>query len=226
MSHQNLNTTNSIKCPICTNGTMLFNIDSASAEGPDDNYTFSFYRCVVCFGIFSKFLTYSKSVPGNRKEEILFPKSIARDPISKHVPEPYRNDFIEACLVLTDSPKASAAISRRCLQSILRNELKVPSASLDSEIQYTIEHNLLSANILEDIDSVRSIGNFSAHETKSKSSGEIIDVEPGEAEWNLEVLEEIFDYVFVRPALSKEKRNAWNEKLADAGKPPLKTVKS
>ncbi len=39
------------------------------------------------------------------------------------------------------------------------------------------------------IDAVRVIGNFAAHPIKSKSTGEIVDVEPGEAEWNLNTLE-------------------------------------
>jgi hypothetical protein len=33
------------------------------------------------------------------------------------------------------------------------------------------------------LDAIRTIGNFAAHPIKSTSSGEIVDVEPGEAEW-------------------------------------------
>ena len=32
------------------------------------------------------------------------------------------------------------------------------------------------------------------------STGEVIDVEPGEAEWNLDTLERLFDFHFVQPA--------------------------
>jgi len=69
---------------------------------------------------------------------------------------------------------------------------------------------------------VRQIGNFAAHPIKSTSSGEIVDVEPGEAEWNLDVLEGLFDFYFVGPAESKKKREALDKKLKDAGKPSLK----
>ena len=65
-------------------------------------------------------------------------------------------------------------------------------------------------------------GNFSAHPTKSTNTGEIIDVEPGEAEWNLDVLELLFDHYFVAPEKLKQKRAALDVKLAEAGKPPLK----
>jgi hypothetical protein len=53
---------------------------------------------------------------------------------------------------------------------------------------------------------------------KSKNSGEIIDVEIGEAEWNLEVVEELMDYYFVRPVKLQKKKDALNSKLKDAGK--------
>jgi hypothetical protein len=69
---------------------------------------------------------------------------------------------------------------------------------------------------------VRLIGNFAAHPIKSKSSGEIVDVEPGEAEWNLDVLESMFDFYFVQPQVLAQKKTALNKKLSDAGKPLMK----
>jgi hypothetical protein len=59
---------------------------------------------------------------------------------------------------------------------------------------------------------------------KSESTGDVVDVEPGEAEWNLDTLEGLFDHYFVQPALLAEKRDKLNAKLADAGKPQLRTV--
>ena len=49
-----------------------------------------------------------------------------------------------------------------------------------------------------------------------------MDVEPGEAEWNLDVLEVLFDFYFVAPDRTKARRNALDKKLADIGKPPVK----
>ncbi len=57
---------------------------------------------------------------------------------------------------------------------------------------------------------------------KSGETGKIVDVDPGEADWNLDVLESLFDYYYVQPARLKEKRDALNEKLDEVGKPPLK----
>ena len=58
-------------------------------------------------------------------EIMVWPKGIARSPLPAEVPVKYAEDYTEACLVLSDSPKASAALSRRCLQHLLREEFKV-----------------------------------------------------------------------------------------------------
>ena len=47
-------------------------------------------------------------------------------------------------------------------------------------------------------------------------------MEPGEAEWTIDVLEELFDFYFVRPAQRQKKREALDQKLKEAGKPAMK----
>jgi hypothetical protein len=78
------------------------------------------------------------------------------------------------------------------------------------------------SHLAEAIDAVRNIGNFAAHPLKSQSTGEILPVEPEEAEWNLDVLESLFDFYFVQPAILAKKCDALNIKLSDAGKKPMK----
>ena len=85
-----------------------------------------------------------------------------------------------------------------------------------------LDSNTLPSYLGESIDAVRNIGNFAAHPTKSQRSGEILDVEPGEAEWNLEVLESLFDFYFVQPTILRAKRAALDAKLGEAGKPSMK----
>ena len=150
------------------------------------------------------------------------PKGMLRPPPPNEVPEQIAEDYREACLVLPDSAQASAALSRRCLQHILRDVEKVKHGDLFSEIQEVLTRGKLPSHIAESLDAVRNIGNFAAHPTKSKSTGEIVPVEAGEAEWNLDVLEALFDFYFVQPEVIKKKRAALNTKLKDAGKPPLK----
>lgn len=153
---------------------------------------------------------------------LCYPKSFSRSPLGKNVPEAFSTDYKEACLVLSDSPKASAALSRRCLQHLLREVAKVKPSDLYFEIQEVINSKTLPPTLSDSLDAVRHIGNFGAHPIKSKSSGEIIDVETGEAEWNLDVLEALFNYYFIQPAEIKKKKDALNAKLKEAGKPELK----
>jgi hypothetical protein len=161
-------------------------------------------------------------ISGTVTTVLVRPKGASRPPCPKEVPEHLANDYNEACLVITDSAKASAALSRRCLQTLLREAAKVKPADLSKEIQQVLDSNTLPSYLGESIDAVRNIGNFAAHPTKSQRSGEILDVEPGEAEWNLEVLESLFDFYFVQPTILRAKRAALDAKLGEAGKPSMK----
>jgi len=103
----------------------------------------------------------------------------------------------------------------------LGDEAQVKHQDLYAEIQELLDRNTLPSHIADSLDAVRVIGNFAAHPTKSRSTGEIVPVEPGEAEWNLDVLEALFDFYFVAPARTKARKEALNKKLADAGKRQL-----
>ena len=153
---------------------------------------------------------------------LIHPKTSRRSTPPPEVPREFVTDYLEACLVLADSPKASAALSRRCLQHILREKAGVKHGDLAKEIREAIDNGELPNHISESLDAIRNIGNFAAHPNKSNSTGEILSVEPGEAEWSLEVIEMLHDFYFVQPESAKQKRKALNQKLADAGKPPMK----
>ncbi len=66
---------------------------------------------------------------------------------------------------------------------------------------------------------VRNVGNFAAHPMKDTNSGAILPVEDHEAEWNLDVLEGLFDFYYVQPEKNRIRRAALNAKLQAAGKP-------
>lgn len=94
--------------------------------------------------------------------------------------------------------------------------------NLADEIQQVIDAKVLPPYLSENIDAIRNTGNFAAHPMKSTNSGEVLDVEPGEAEWNLEVVESLLDFYIVQPQLARQRRDALNAKLKEAGKPELK----
>jgi hypothetical protein len=145
-----------------------------------------------------------------------------RPPCPPEVLDHIADDYKEACIVLPFSSKASAALSRRCLQNLLRDAAKVKHSDLSKEIQEVIDSGKLPSHLVESIDAIRNTGNFAAHPAKSLNTGEILPVEPEEAEWNLDVLESLFDFFYVQPAIVAKKRVALNAKLQEAGKPPMK----
>lgn len=218
-----------MKCPHCLNAFHDDVQTSPLGEDRTSDWTLLRQTCPACQRFilalherYDRFLVGSTNHYHNQRTFLCYPKAISRAPLPEEVPEAYAQDYREACLTLSDSPKASAALSRRCLQHILREEAKVKHGNLANEIQEVIDSGRLPSHLLKSLDAVRNIGNFGAHPIKSTASGEVLDVEPGEAEWNLDVLESLFDFYFVQPAILQKKRAALNAKLKEAGKPEMK----
>jgi hypothetical protein len=105
----------------------------------------------------------------------------------------------------------------------LREKAGATERDLAKQIQTVIDTNQLLSYLADDLDAVRNIGNFAAHPNKSINTEEIVGVESKEAEWKLEVIESLFDFYFVAPARAKVRRDALNQKLKDANKPPMKS---
>ena len=191
----------------------------------DSKWQFGFRStlCPACDQLIFRLDQHHRTGAPVRERITAYPKGTAR-PIPPGVDEEFADDFKEACLVIGDSEKASAALSRRCLQNLLREKAKTKAKNLAEQIQEVIDSGKLPSPLANAIDGVRAIGNFAAHPVKSKHTGEVIEVETGEAEWTLDTLEGLFDFYFVQPAKLEKKRDALNKKLEAAGKPPLKGV--
>ena len=112
------------------------------------------------------------------------PSSLAKQ-FPSYIPEAIVSDYKEACLIRDLSSKASATLSRRCLQGIIRDFWSVKKGRLVDEI------NLIKDKIdpitWQAIDSVRSIGNIGAH--MEKDINLIIEVEPQEAQLLIGLIE-------------------------------------
>ena len=144
--------------------------------------------------------------------DLIWPKGYSRPPVPPEVPEEFVADYREACLVLADSPKASAALSRRCLQYILREKAGVKPGNLYNEIEEAKALQGFSSSLEELLDIPRQVGNDAAHPNENPVTGLIVDVEPWEAEWCLEVIEALYDHYFVAPAKNIERRTRLEQK--------------
>ena len=67
------------------------------------------------------------------------PFTSSRPPVPSEVDVMFAIDYKEACLIFNLSSKASAALSRRCLQNILRGKAGVKKGDLANEIQQVID---------------------------------------------------------------------------------------
>lgn len=139
---------------------------------------------------------------------LLLPRSSGRKPLPPEVVEPYRGLYNEAALILQDSPRTSAALSRRCLQQLLRDEAHVPKSDLFHEIEWALTNAGLPGYCTESLHDLREIGNMAAHPNKSTATGDYLEVEPGEAEWTLDTLESLFGFYFIEPARTAARKAA------------------
>ena len=102
-----------------------------------------------------------------------------------YVPKPVIDDYNEACLICEGGPKASATLSRRCLQGIIRDFWKVKHGKLVNEIEQIKDK--VDSLTWEAIDSVRKVGNIGAH--METDINLIVDVDPNEAELLIGLIE-------------------------------------
>ncbi len=155
----------------------------------------------------------------------VYPRSTRREPIGPGVPWELLSDYQEACDVLSISAKASAALSRRVLQSILDQQGYTGrnlATQIDNLLNETDSNKALPSSLKRTVDAIRNFGNFSAHPVTDVTSLQIIDVEPQECEWCLGIVEQLFDHYYVRPTADAKRLVDLNAKLAQAGKPSAK----
>lgn len=225
-------------CPHCLQGfhpffyqTVLY--DTNSIKSPKEHCLIFYAACPECgqYMIYRKFVPQSELIkrfnyllriePEQQGADIVYPKK-RHKPLSQDIPKDYADEYEESYSVIDESPKASAALSRRCLQRLLEDKAHVKKNDLAHEIKEILDSKQLSTPLANAIDAIRNFGNFAAHPLKFQVTGEIVDVEPGEAQWCLEVLEMLFDFYFVQPAEFQRRKNALNQKLTNLGKPPMK----
>jgi hypothetical protein len=131
--------------------------------------------------------------------------------VPTYVPQQIRDDYEEACLIVSQSPKASATIARRCLQGMIRDYWAISMRRLIDEIAALA--GKVDGATWEAIDSLRKVGNIGAH--MEADVNVIVDVDPGEADsliWLIELL--IKDWYVVRH--DRQLRLAEVKRIADA----------
>ena len=149
-------------------------------------------------------LHVARSVGRNTNPQYLEVQSWLLRPVSNaktlpdYIPEAIRKDYGEACRIQTLSPNASATLSRRCLQGMIRDFWHISKPTLFAEIDELKKLPKIDADVINAIDSARSLGNIGAH--MQRDTNLIIDVDEGEAALMLRLIETLFDEWYVRRA--------------------------
>ena len=149
------------------------------------------------------------------KEAVIYPLDSLRAPVPADVPAAIKAGYDQAAKTLSLSPNASAALSRRCMQAVLTDAGNAKKGRLYDQIGEVMPG--LPTWLGQMLDEARNIGNFAAHANQDMDSGIIVDVEPGEAEWNLDVLDKLFEFYYVLPAATSRTREQLDKKLIATG---------
>lgn len=140
----------------------------------------------------------------------LLPESEAK-PFPDYIPKQLRDDYVEACLIKNKSPKASATLSRRCLQGIIRDFWGIKKNRLIDEIDEL--KSKVDSTSWEAIDSVRQVGNIGAHMEKNVNL--IVNVDPQEAGLLIWLIETLFEEWYIALHDRETKMKALKKLAAD-----------
>ena len=133
----------------------------------------SFHLCKMRVNQYGQYGSQSDIIQSWR----LLPESSAK-PQPDYIPIPIVEDYVEACRIRDLSPKASATLSRRCLQGMIRDFCGITGNTLFAEIDALreavskgdgIRH--VNQDTVEAIDYVRKIGKYGAHKKKGCQLG-------------------------------------------------------
>jgi len=193
-------------CPYCDRDTTITDSDYSVKNFDLSIYTSGGYRyfkssMVVCPNPKCRNFTlslsmyeyiYEKDQLGGRKWNVgkelqtwnLLPTSVAKV-FPDYIPKPIRDNYLEACLIRDLSPKASATLSRRCLQGMIRHFWGIQKGRLVDEIDAIKDKT--DASTWSAIDAVRKVGNIGAH--MEKDIDVIVDVDPQEAQLLIGLIE-------------------------------------
>jgi hypothetical protein len=190
----------------------LFSVVTEFIDCPNPdckNYTFGIALnrgSMISSGIPGTTAFYLKEIIG---EWHLIPPSEAKA-FPDYIPKPILDDYREACLIRDASPKASATLSRRCLQGAIRDFWGVVKGRLIDEIDGIKDK--CDPLTWEAIDAVRKIGNIGAHMEKDVNL--VIDVDPNEAGLLIGLIETLFNDWYV----NKHQREEGLKKIVEIGK--------
>lgn len=191
------------KCPHCLK-TVEFAPAQATGDstftlsGEAETLRLSGAACPNCGRVTVTLETLGGNVRGKWLTDetfVVWPRQADRV-LPPEIPTAIADEYRAAALIHGLDPAASAAVSRGCLRAVLRDAFGADHATLSEQIEAVRD---LPAQIQQRLDAVPTTGRFDVHPEKDAAPEQIAEAHPGEAEWNLNVLDLLFDHLYVRP---------------------------
>ena len=197
----------SMQCPHCHSEISINPHVFALGEDQDGTWQVASSRCPTCNRLLVNICTKAGyTYPA-------WPATSARPRLSDEVPPEFANEYLAACQVVAYSPEASAALSRRLLHRFLSARTSAGSGGLAQQIEKAARSTELPPYLKEALRTLARVAKIEADSEKSKRPEALTPVEPGEAEWLLDVLQPLFELYFVQPARLQRRQNALEEKI-------------
>jgi hypothetical protein len=177
-------------------------------------------------------ITRTESGKGGAESWIALPKHPNLPTLNQLVINPFREDYFEAWIILEDSPRMSAVLSRRLLADLLEKYANLHQWSLAQRIDAFVADTRHPQWLRQNLHYIREAGDFGAHKQEDKTASAtttqqptpepaIIDVSKDEAKWTLKNIGDLFEYFIVGPEKDKEMRAALDKKISDANRKPI-----
>lgn len=164
---------------------------------------------------------YSPSDPKIIQERVIFPASSSRIDLPEEVPTSLRELYREASSIEHLSPNGSAFLARRILEQTLRKRFKKPRAKLFNLIEEFLDKETAPTDLHQMMHDIREFGNIAGHPAQDQQ-GDWSDIDSIEASYTLDVVADVLDHIFVKPARRLEMRKRWESKK-DGETPLLQT---
>jgi hypothetical protein len=206
-----------MECPHCGSEFEGKSHVFALGEDPDGSWQVSNARCPVCDRIIVGLCTKDGCTYPVR------PATSTRPRLSDDVPADYADDYHTASQIISFSPEASAAISRRSLHQFLASVVHAGHGGLADQIRQAGLAPEVPAYVKQALRMLATLAKLDADSVKSLRPESIAAVEPGEAQWLLDLLQSLFDLYFVQPARMQRKQDALEEELAPPAPPTAPT---
>ena len=175
-------------------------IDEGASEADVNFLIIEYITCPQCQ---KTSITAYRPISGERIQ--IFPKYKGKI-FPEYIPKQIRQDYEEACLIADLSPKASATLSRRCLQGMIRDFFGITKSKLVEEINEVSNTAGLSQSQKNALNALRQIGNIGAHPERDINL--IVDIEPNEAQLMISLIEFFMQHWYIQRHEEEEMLNA------------------